>query len=164
MSLMLPPEVSKLLNELGLEWPEGDEDKIFNNGGRWIQYGGEVNTASQNTGQTTNSVLQANQSSGIQAFVEDINRPDGVTDVTKNLSIAGHAMGGVVYLIGAAVIALKIVFIVNLVSTVIQIASAIAAAVPTAGASLGWIPVAKILCQKAIQMGINFAISKLLGG
>lgn len=67
-------------------------------------------------------------------------------------------------MIGVAIIALKIVFVVNLTIFAIEVASAIAAAIPTAGASMSLIPIAEIIAQRAIQFGINMGIEKLMGG
>lgn len=60
--------------------------------------------------------------------------------------------------------ALKIVFVVNLTIFAIQLASAIAAAVPTLGASMSVAPLLQLVLSRAIQFGISMAIEQLLGG
>ena len=164
MAVMLPPEASKLLNELGFEWPEGNEDKVFNYGNRWMAYGGEMGGVVATATDGANTALTNNQGDAMEAFQKSFTKTEGVDDVAKQLQFGSNLVGGCLFVIGVAIIALKIAFVVNLVITVIQIAMAIAAAIPTAGASLGWIPVARVLCKLALDMAINFAISKLLGG
>ena len=70
---------------------------------------------------------------------------------------------GICYLIAGAIISLKIVVIIQLVQFAITVTEAIAAAVPTAGASMSLIPIAKIAAQKAIEFALNMAVEKLLG-
>lgn len=163
MAVMLPAEASKLLNELGFEWPEGNEDKVFDYGNRWMAYAGEVGGVVQTATEGANTALADNMGQAMDAFKTAFTKSEGVDDVARKLQFGANIMGGCLFLVGAAIIALKIAFVVNLVATVIQIASAIAAAVPTAGASLGWIPVAKILCQKLLEMAINYGINQLMG-
>lgn len=164
MAVMLPPEASKLLNELGYDWPEGNEDIIFSTAGKWINYGEQVCSSNADAQNVIASVLGNNESTGIQAFAGDVHKFEGLSDVSNRLGVAGNVMGGLLYVIGGLVITLKITFVVNLVATLAQIASAIAAAVPTAGASMAWVPVAKILCKEVLSMAINLAISKIMGG
>ena len=61
-------------------------------------------------------------------------------------------------------IALKGVFIVNLVATMAQITAALAAAVPTFGASLSWIPIAKQICTMLLQEALGMAVQKVMAG
>ncbi|WP_026928207.1 hypothetical protein [Granulicoccus phenolivorans] len=162
MSVMLPPELSRFLNLVGFEWPEGDEDRIFEWGNRWTQYGGEVDTTHATATQAFNTVAQVNRGPAVEAFKTSFTEPDGAHDVAQNLGVAGTVTGGCLLLIGGAVIALKIAFVINLVSFAIQVAAAIAAAIPTAGASMTLIPLARIAAQLAINFAINIAVEALL--
>lgn len=163
MAIMLPAEASQLLNELGFEWPEGNEDRVFGYGTRWMSYASELGEVVQTARDGANTALAENAGEAMDAFRSAFTRSDGVDDVATKLQFGANIMGGCLFLIGAAIIALKIAFVVNLVATVIQIAAAIAAAVPTAGASLGWIPVAKLICKKLLDMAINLGINTLMG-
>ena len=163
MAIMLPTEASALLNELGFEWPEGNEDKVFDYGTRWMSYAGELGGVVQTARDGASTALADNAGDAMDAFRADFTKADGVDDVATKLQFGANIMGGCLFLIGAAIIALKIAFVVNLVATVIQIAAAIAAAVPTAGASLGWIPVAKLICKQLLDMAINLGVNQLMG-
>lgn len=164
MSVMLPPELSKFLNMIGFEWPEGDEDRIFDWGNRWMQYGREVDGAHGIAQGAADHVTAVNTGPGIEAFRRTFDEPDYVADVGQNLGVAGTVTGGCLFVVGAAVIVLKIAFVINLTIFAIQVAAAIAAAIPTAGASMSLIPIAQIIAQRAIQFAISLAIEQVLGG
>lgn len=163
MAVMLPGEVSHLLNLLGFEWPEVNEDKMFDWGGRWVAFCNEVQGPRGGADQGARTALLENRDAGMEAFQKQFYQAkDNVMEVVTDLGSASGIIGGCLFVIGGLVIALKVLVVVQLVALAIQIASAIAAAVPTCGASLGWIPVAKLIAGRAIQFAINFTLEKLL--
>ncbi|WP_278694097.1 hypothetical protein [Arachnia propionica] len=164
MAIMLPGEVSYLLNMLGFEWPEGNEDRIFDYATRWMTYAGEVGSANQLAGQAKTHALTNNSGPAMTAFQQAFDEAEGVRDVAEKLALAGTLTGGCLLLVGVAVIALKIAFVVNLVLLAIQIAEAVAAAAATFGASLAWIPIAKEIARRLLELALNLAIEKLMGG
>ena len=164
MAIMLPGEVSYLLNMLGFEWPEGNEDRIFDYATRWMTYAGEVGSANQLAGQAKTHALTNNFGPAMTAFQQAFDEAEGVRDVAEKLALAGTLTGGCLLLVGVAVIALKIAFVVNLVLLAIQIAEAVAAAAATFGASLAWIPIAKEIARRLLELALNLAIEKLMGG
>lgn len=163
MAVMLPGELAHFLQLLGFEWPEGNEDKVFQYGNAWLGFGGELGQLAGQSGQATAEVVQANQGVGIDAFRKAMDDHEGPTLVSRDMAMGVSIGGGVLYLMAGAIIALKIAVIIQLVQFAITVAQAIAAAVPTAGASMSIIPIAKIIAQKAIEFAINLAIEKLLG-
>ena len=164
MAIMLPGEVSYLLNMLGFEWPEGNEDRIFDYATRWMTYAGEVGSANQLAGQAKPHALTNNSGPAMTAFQQAFDEAEGVRDVAEKLALAGTLTGGCLLLVGVAVIALKIAFVVNLVLLAIQIAEAVAAAAATFGASLAWIPIAKEIARRLLELALNLAIEELMGG
>ena len=62
------------------------------------------------------------------------------------------------------IIALKVAFVVNLVALAVQIATAVASAAVTFGASLAWIPVAKEIARRLLELALNLALEHLMGG
>ncbi len=164
MAVMLPAELSKFLNMVGFEWPEGNEDKVFDWGQAWMDYSTQVGDAHGTAQAARDHVVSVNTGPAVEAFQASFNGSESVEDVGTNLAQAGTICGGCLFVVGAAIIALKIVFVINLVTFAIQFAAAIAAAVPTFGASMSWIPIARLIAQKAIEYGINLGIEKLLGG
>lgn len=163
MAVMLPPEASKLLNELGFEWPEGNEDKVFSYAQQWMAAAPKFSEIHQQGTEAANSAVTTGTGPAIEAFKTSYTKADGVQDVAQNFAVGSSVAGGVLVLVAGAIVALKIAFVVNLVTTVIEIIEAIAAAIPTCGVSLAWIPAAKIICQKLLEMAINFGVNKLMG-
>lgn len=164
MAVMLPGEVSYLLNILGFEWPEGNEDKVFEWAGDWAQFGGQIEGVVAEADGAARLALDRNQGQAMAAFKAAYDDVEGVRSVARDLAVAGNITGACLVLVAGAIIALKIAFVVNLVSLAIQIASAVAAAAATFGASLAWIPVAKEICRRLLTLAINLALEKLLGG
>lgn len=164
MAIMLPPELSKFINYCGFEWPEGNEDRIFEWAGRWQKYGGDVDSVHGTADGAAQHVLTANEGAAVEAFARSMQAEGSVSDVGGNLAVAGTVTGGCLNLIGAAVITLKIVFVVNLTIFAIQLASAIAAAIPTAGASMSVVPLLQLLLSRAIALAVSLGVEQLLGG
>lgn len=164
MAVMLPPELSKFLNMIGFEWPEGNEDKVFDWSQKWTSYGQEVTSIKDASVQAHDSVMQANAGPGVQAFSKNFTSEEQAGKIVKNLGTAATITGGCLIAIAMAIVALKVVFVVNLTIFAIEVASAIAAAIPTFGASMSLIPIAEIVAQRAVQYGISLGIEKLMGG
>lgn len=164
MAVMLPGEVSYLLNMLGFEWPEGNEDKVFEWAGDWSEFAGKIQRVVGEADGAARIALERNQGEAMTAFREAYQDLEGVQSVARDLALAGNITGACLVLVAGAIIALKIAFVVNLVSLAIQIASAVSAAAVTFGASLAWIPVAREICRRLITLAINLALEKLLGG
>ena len=163
MAIMLPPELAHFLQMIGFEWPEGNEDKAFEYGGAWLEFAGQLSAAASASGQASGEIAQTNQGIGIDAFKKQMDDAEGPTITARDMAMGVNVGGGICYLIAGAIIALKIVVIIQLVQFAITVTEAIAAAVPTAGASMSLIPIAKIAAQKAIEFALNMAIEKLLG-
>lgn len=164
MAVMLPGEVSYLLNMLGFEWPEGNEDKVFDYGSRWMAFSGEAGESNHLSTQAAQHALGTNNGPAMEAFQKSFDDLEGVKDVATKLTTAGNLTGGCLLLIGAVIIALKVAFVVNLVALAVQIATAVASAAVTFGASLAWIPVAKEIARRLLELALNLALEHLMGG
>ncbi len=164
MAVMLPGEVSYLLNMLGFEWPEGNEDRVFDYASRWMAFAGEAGAANQLGEQAAQHAVQRNAGPAMDAFRESFEQVEGVRDVATRLATAGNLTGGCLLAVGAIIIALKVAFVVNLVALAVQIASAVSAAAVTFGASLAWIPVAKETARRLLELALNLALEQLMGG
>lgn len=161
---MLPPEVSHVLNMIGFEWPEGNEDTVLAWSRRWTQFSSEVNDSQGLAEQAALHALDHNHGAAMDAFAARWRDHDGVAEVARDLGLAGNLLGGCLLVVGMAIIALKIAFVVNLILLAIQIAEAIAAAAATFGASLAWIPIAREIVRRLIELAINLAVNALMGG
>lgn len=164
MGLMLPSELVFLLQELGYDWPEGDESKLFELGGVWTELGNKIPTLVGDLDKAVAHLKDHNQGSDVDAFVakwEDGESPlrniADIPDPNMLVSIGTMIAAGVV-------LALKIQVIVQLIMLAIQIFQAIATAGPTLGASLAQIPIFKVITGLIIDQLINVAIEAVLNG
>lgn len=164
MAVMLPGEVSYLLNMLGFEWPEGNEDRVFDFAGDWMSFAGAIGQETSVADQAGGHVLEHNSGPAMDAFRASLDRPEGPLEVAGKLAQASNVVGGCLLFMGGLIIALKIAFVVNLVALAIQIAQAVAAAAVTFGASLAWIPIAREICRRLIEFAINLMVEKLMAG
>lgn len=162
MAVMLPPEVSWLLNALGYEWPEANEDSLYEWGGAWQEFTGTVDGHRADLEAAKQHVVANNHGAGIDAFQQRIAAPDEIEDLMNKFGTGGQVAGGLMYVCAGLVVALKITVVVQLVTLAIQIASAIAAAPATFGASAAWIPIAKQLTSRLISLAITTIIELLL--
>lgn len=164
MAIMLPPEVSYALNMIGFEWPEGNEDTVLAWSRRWSAYAGEVNDAAGLAEQAATHALNHNSGAAMDAFSAAWSQTHGAAAVAHDLGTAGHVLGGCLLVVGLAILVLKVAFVISLILLAIQIVQAIAAAAASFGASLAWIPIAREIARRLIELAINLAVNALMGG
>lgn len=162
--LQLPNELAQLLNMLGYTWPKCDEVRMFELGGKWMDFGGKLQEInSSGAMQHGERVTSENMGADIEAFAKKFGDENAGPKVIQDGGTGSMVVGGGLYVAAALVLALKITVIVQLTILAVQIASALAAAGPTFGASMAWIPVAKKVADMAINLAIDMAINQLLG-
>lgn len=163
MGLQLPGELVTLLNDLGYNWPEADEEKLFQLGQHWIDFGSTISGVVSDGEAAVSRVIADNHGAAITAFHDrwaDKNSPAGVL---HDGVTAAHVIGGCLFVCAAVVLALKINVIVQLTILAIEIVQAIATAPETFGASLLEVPAFKKITDMAINFIINEAMEKILG-
>jgi hypothetical protein len=161
--LMLPDGLANFLNELGFMWPKSDEVRMAELGSAWLDFGSQARGLHQATEHPVQSVMAQNKGLDIDAFRAAWQDRDRGAEVLRDGSQGAMLVGPGLFLAAAVVLALKIAVIVQLTLLAIQIASAIASAAATFGASLAWIPVAKKLASLAINYAISQAVTAILG-
>lgn len=165
MGIVLPGEVSYLLEMLGFMWPNTDEEQTWSKGGEWQNFATAGAATTGEAGAGIQHVLSANEGEAMRAFRESAEGGDDpVQTVAQQMSAGSAGVGGAMYVMSGILVALKVATVIQLVALAIQIASAIAAAVPTAGASTTLIPLFKIAARLAIEVAMNVAITALMGG
>jgi len=162
MGLMLPGELVTFLNILGYNWPQGDEEKLFKMGERWIGFSGSLDKVTQAGHQAASQVWEQNSGANIKAFSDHFNAEDGPTKVLANSSTASTLVGAGMIVVAGIVLALKISVIVNLVTLAIETAQAIATAVVTFGASLAEIPIFQQITRAIVGELIDQVLNQLL--
>ncbi|WP_018653679.1 hypothetical protein [Actinomadura flavalba] len=163
MGLQLPGELIGLLGMLGYTWPEADETKLFDLGSSWMGFGGTVQGIASDASSAAQQALSGNKGDDIEAFQKAWAEEDAPAAILRDAGMGAMAVGGAFFVCAAIVLALKIQVIVQLIMLAIQIAQAIAAAVPTFGASLTLIPLFKIATGILIDILIDQALNALLG-
>jgi hypothetical protein len=161
--LTLPGELAQLLNMLGYMWPKCDEVRMFEAGGKWLDFGDKLKALHGEGNTHGERVTSENMGADIEAFVAKFGADKSAPKIIDKGGTGAMVVGAGLYVGAALVLALKITVIVQLTTLAIQIASAIAAAGPTFGASMAWIPVAKKLADMAINLAIELALSQILG-
>jgi hypothetical protein len=162
-SLTIPGQLADLLNLLGYTWPKSKEGQMFELGQEWMEFGGKLKQIHGQTVPHAETVSLENIGSDIEAFKNKWMDKDAGAKVVEDGGTGAMVVGGGLFVAAGLVLALKIAVIVQLTILAIQIASAIAAAVPTFGASMAWIPVAKKIAGMAIDLAIDQVINALLG-
>ncbi len=164
MSIMLPTELAHFLQMIGFDWPEGDEDKVVQYGQQWLTFAGTLDHAAASGIQAAHDVAAQNIGDAVDAFVTKFTSAAGPEATAHSLAQGLTVGGGVITVFAGAIVALKVVVIVQLVQFAITFAEAVAAAVPTCGASLSLIPLAELIASKAIEYAINWGVQQLLAG
>ncbi|GAB3401361.1 WXG100-like domain-containing protein [Flindersiella endophytica] len=162
-SLTIPGQLADLLNMLGYTWPKSKEGSMFELGQEWMDFGGKLKQIHGETVPHAETVTAENVGHDIEAFKKKWIEPDAGAKVVEDGGTGSMVVGGGLFVAAGLVLALKIATIVQLTILAIQIATAIASAVPTFGASLAWIPIAKTICSKALDLAIDQVINALLG-
>jgi hypothetical protein len=144
-------------------WPEVDEDKLFQLGQHWISYGGKLQGISSAAQMAAAEVWTSNHGPAVEAFKAKWEHEHSPAAVLKDGATAAYAMGAVLALCAAVVLALKINVLIQLFILLADIIEAIALGPETLGVSLLQIPVVKEIIGRIIGLLINMAIDSLLG-
>lgn len=163
MGMTLPDELERLLNDLGFNWPEIDEQRLFELGQSWTAYGSQLEQISADAQRAAEEVWSGNSGPAVDAFKARWEHEESPAQILKKGATAGHVLGAVLMVCGAVVLALKIDVIVQLVILAMEILEAIVTAPETFGASLLEVPVFKEIQQKIINAIINEAVNAILG-
>lgn len=164
MGLQLPGELIYLLGMLGYTWPEADEQALFQMGQSWMSFSGDLSGPVEQAHGHAQQVWSANTGAAVEAFEKAWNQPDSPRANLGDATLAATMVGAGLFVCAGIVLALKIQVIVQLVMLAIQIAQAIALAVPTFGASLAQIPIFKMITGILIDLLIGMALTAILGG
>ncbi|MGW7492241.1 WXG100-like domain-containing protein [Streptomyces sp. NPDC054786] len=139
MSLTLPSEVAWVLDLLGYNWPDADEDKLLECAQTWRNFAESVNQASSSGSSAANEVTSANTGEAVEGFTNEWGSFSGGGDSGDNYLRDAAAAAEVIALAfdaaAIAVLAGKIAVIVQLVMLAAEIIAAQAAAPFTLGLS-----------------------------
>ena|ERR1043165_386601 len=162
--MQLPGELRSLLEILGYTWPEGDEMKMFEMGGAWVSFSGDINGIVAEANAGAQQVWTMNKGPNAEAFQKWWTKEDSPADSLSDGATAAVLTGTGLIICGAIILALKIAVIVQLIVLAIQIAQAIATAAVTFGASLAEIPIFQQIAKTIVGNLVTEAVFKLLEG
>nr|WP_030156560.1 hypothetical protein [Glycomyces sp. NRRL B-16210] len=164
MGMQLPSELIGLLGMLGYDWPESDEESLFNLAGEWTGMADQLAGRVESLQSAARTLLENNQGAQVDAFQREWEAEESspaslaeAGDPANVLNIGLTVMAGIV-------LTLKIQVIVQLAILAFQIAQAIAFAAVTFGASLAQIPIFKTITGIIIDQLMGLAIDKVLNG
>jgi uncharacterized protein YukE len=164
MGLQLPSELAGLLSMLGYDWPESDEESLFNLAGEWTGMADQIAGRVESLNSAAATLLSNNTGKEIDAFKEEW---DDAESAVRNIADAADPTNIInigLTIAAGVVLALKVQVIVQLVMLAIQIAQAIATAAVTFGASLAQIPIFKMITGMIIDQLVGMAIEMVLNG
>lgn len=164
MGLQLPGELTELLSMIGYDWPESDEQKIFELAGEWTGMADKINSSVADLESAARTIIENNSGADIDAFAgewaDHESAAKNIMDATEPTNVISIGL----MIAAGVVLALKIQVIVQLILLAIQIAQAIATAAVTFGASLLEIPIFKTITGFIVDQLINMAIEAVLNG
>jgi hypothetical protein len=162
VGLQLPGELVTFLGMIGFNWPQGDEEKLFEMGQAWISFAPTAHGHSQDADAVAAQIWNGNTGTAVDAFQKwwtaDGNGPAGVTDGGNAAVLLGT---GLIACAGI-VLALKVNVIAQLAILAVEVAQAIATAVATFGASLAEIPIFQTITREIVGALIDQVITELL--
>ncbi|MGD6742859.1 hypothetical protein ACOKM3_13555 [Streptomyces sp. BH106] len=169
MSIMLPGELDWVLDLLGFEWPNIDEDLLYQAAQEWRDFGQAVSEYQEQGNAAASLVMSAHVGDAADAFMKEWGK-----FADNGLGIGGHGIGYLDGLAGAgevlalmlemcaiAVIALKIFVIVQLIDLAIEFAIAQASAPVTLGASEAALAGRVVMIRMLVKRALTEAAQKV---
>jgi hypothetical protein len=163
VGLELPGELVYVFGLIGLNWPEADEEALFELGTAWLDFSGSLTADGQDAAAVADAVRSGNSGPAVDAFLREWT-DNGTARSFRISAEAAAAFGAGLVLYAAVVLGLKINVIVQLVILAAEIAEAVATAGPTFGASLAEIPVFQQITRSIVEGLIWQVVGEILGG
>lgn len=159
MGIVLPDALSGVLNRIGVEWPNIDEDQLTSAASELRQLAGELTSNTGDAKSQIDQMLSNNSSQSLDLF-------QGLWTKLANghlqqLGTGLNAMATGLDISAGVVIALKGAAIVQLVLLAAEIASAIAEAFVTFGASLAQIPIEVVATRGIVKKLLDTAVQQV---
>jgi len=160
----IPGELRSLLSVLGFNWPEADETALVEMGRAWMAFSGRLEAIVSDATSTATEVWTGHEGEAVATFQAWWGREDSPAEVLLDGANAATLTGTGLMICGGIVLALKVAVIAQLAILAVEIAQAVATAVPTFGASLLEIPIFQQLTRTIVGNLVQDAILQLLDG
>ncbi|MFG2223469.1 hypothetical protein [Streptomyces sp. NPDC048644] len=159
-TIMLPVEVDWVLDLLGFQWPNVDEDKMRDAAEAWSSFAAAVRQYQQQGATAANAVQGANSGEAIDAFGDKWRKlSDGHLD---DVAEAAEVLAVVLQVVATIVMVMKIAVIVQLLALLVELAMAQAAAPVTLGASEAGAAAATATTRVVVRRIISEAKTKIV--
>lgn len=159
-AIMLPKEVDWVLDLLGFQWPDVDEEKMREAAGAWSDFAAAVRRCQQQGDTAASTVRGANSGEAVEAFGTAWKKVgDGYLD---DAAEAAEVLSVVLQVVAAIVLVMKIAVIVQLIALAVEFAMAQAAAPVTLGASEAGAAAATATTRVMVRQIFNEAKTKII--
>ncbi|TXC93594.1 hypothetical protein [Streptomyces sp. ISID311] len=158
---MLPVEVDWVLDLLGFQWPNIDEDKMRDAAEAWSNFAASVRSAQQQGDGAASTVRGANTGDAIEAFDNKWKKfsGDGFLDESAE---AAEALAIVLQIVATIIMVMKLAVIAQLIALAFEFAAAQAAAPVTLGASEAGAAAATATTRVMVRQIISKAKTQIL--
>ncbi|GGN47648.1 hypothetical protein GCM10012285_33610 [Streptomyces kronopolitis] len=159
-AIMLPKEVDWVLDLLGFQWPDADEDKMREAAKAWSDFADAVRGYQQQGHTAANTVRGANSGEAVDAFGTAWKKVgDGYLD---DVAEAAVVLAVVLDVVSTIVMVMKFAVIVQLLALAVEFALAQAAAPVTLGASEAGAAAATATTRVMVRRIFNEAKTKIV--
>ncbi|MFB9661056.1 hypothetical protein ACFQS3_15085 [Glycomyces mayteni] len=162
MGMQLPGELITLLGMLGYDWPESDEEKIFNLAGEWTGMADQITGRVESLSAASRTLIENNSGGDIDAFQTHWEDEESAMKNIADIGDPSNEINIGLTIAAGIILALKIAVIIQLAVLAVQIAWAIATAPLTFGASMAQIPIFKQIAGLIIDQLIDQAVNAVL--
>lgn len=162
--MQLPAEVRDFLSIVGFTWPAADETKLLELGRKWTELSGRLDAHMADADWSAAPVWTANVGQMVEEFQAKWGGQEGPAHGITNGATGADIIGAGLMVCSGIVLALKINVIAQVVITIISIASAIAAAFVTFGASSALVPLLREACKRLLDWLLGEAVGRVLNG
>ncbi len=160
MGMMLPDELIWIMDKLGFEWPDLDEDEIHRGADIVRRFGVDLAASIQAVDRRVNTEVAAGSSKTALAYVDAWNQ-NRSQNLQRILDYVEPAATGV-DIFADAVLALKVKVIAEVTVTAAQVAAALASSFVTFGAGAAVAAGLIIARKKAMDILVDVAIDELM--
>ncbi|MEV4350463.1 hypothetical protein AB0J83_38900 [Actinoplanes sp. NPDC049596] len=162
MGIEIPGELRSLLGVLGYSWPEADETALVAMGQAWMSFADRLEAIVSDASSAAGEVWTEHEGEAVAAFQAWWVKEDSPAQTLLDGANAATLTGTGLMICGGIVLALKVAVIAQLAILAVQIAQALATAVPTFGASLAEIPIFQQLTRTIVGNLVQETIAQLL--
>lgn len=161
MGMMLPNELIWIMDKLGFEWPDLDEDEIHRGANLLRGYVSDLEAMiTRADNRVNNDFLQATKGKTSLAFADGWNQ-NRSQNLQQLLDHADPVAGGI-DIFGDAVLALKVKVIAEVTVTAVQVTAALASSVITLGAGAAAAAALIIARKKVMDILMDMAVEELM--